>query len=172
MPGEKRACTCDTGKSGSQTCLDDGSAFGLCQCGEGMGAGGAGGAGGGMAASGSGMPAQTASTSAMSSSAMSSTAMSSSSSGGGLGCASNDCNECLASECAKLACSAEFAACDTEPDCLPYETCLTACQSPTCITQCKTMYPNGPKFVSAKSTCTFCSPTACRDYCNTNNICK
>ena len=176
IPRAKQACTCDTGKSGSQTCLDDGSAFGECQCGEGMtaGAGGGGGAGGGMETTASGMPSQTAASSATASSATASsaTASSSSSTGGGTGCVANDCKECLTTECAELACSTEIMACDAEPDCVGYEACLSSCQSVTCLTQCKMAYPAGPKYYSAKSTCIYCSPEACRDLCNTNNICK
>jgi len=169
-PGAKQTCICDTGKYGSQTCLDDGSAFGECQCGDGMGAGSGGGGGSGGAPAATATASSAVASSSASSSVASSTVASSTSTGGG--CFAASCKDCTSSECAKLACTTEVLACDNDPDCVGYEACLKSCSSSTCITQCKTKYPNGPKLYSAKSTCVYCSPDACKDLCDVNNTCK
>jgi hypothetical protein len=114
--------------------------------------------------------------SAMSTSSIASSSsgsMSSSSTGQLTGCPEVDCPTCLASECAKLVCEAEYTKCQANPDCVELEKCLSLCGGDLeCPQECQTKFPGGAKDYSAKSTCFFCSPDACKALCDTNNTCK
>jgi hypothetical protein len=177
-PGEKAACTCPDGTPSQKTCLEDGSDWGPCECGGesgsggagGMGAGGAGmgGAGGSAAmASGSGTATSTGATGT-------STVASSSSTGGPLpGCQEDTCVACRNSECAKLVCSTEIAACDANPDCGALTQCLANCGGDLeCPDVCFATHKNGLPDYSKKSTCLFCHPDGCRAICDVNKTCK
>lgn len=169
-PGEKAPCECPDGTASTKTCKEDGSGFGECECtGEsGSGSGSGGGAGGAMAASAASGP---ASSSVVASS--SAAGPGSSSSGTLTGCPELDCPSCLVSDCAKLVCETEFTKCKANPDCLALEDCLSKCGGDfECPQECQTKYPGGAKDYSAKSTCVFCSPDACKALCDTNNTCK
>jgi len=169
-PGEKIACECPDGTPSTQTCKDDGSGFGDCECSGESGSGGAGGAGAGGARPSSSVSSGMPSGSVASSSGGS---MSSSATGQLTGCPEIDCPTCLASECAKLVCETEYKKCQANPDCVGLEACLAKCGSDLeCPQECQKKYPGGAKDYSAKSTCFFCSPDACKALCDTTNTCK
>lgn len=178
-PGEKAECECPDGTPSTKTCLEDGSDWGPCECGGDSGSGSGGSGSGGSGSGGSAMQGAGggggASSGGPASSAMSSGGMvaSSSSTGGPLpGCQEDDCVACRSSECAKLVCSTEIAACEANPDCVSLKLCLGQCAGDLeCPDVCFDTYKGGLTDYSAESTCLFCHPDACRALCDVDMTC-
>ncbi len=163
-PGARSDCVCTSGLKGSQTCRADGTGLGVCQC-EG-GGGGNGGSGGAAATQGSG------GTVSASSSGQGGIGGAGGQVGQGGGCEGPDCPACMSSQCAKDACAAEVAACEKNPDCGKFESCISNCKDAQCPMACQMSYPTGVKDYAAKAACLLCSPKACKALCDPNHMCK
>jgi hypothetical protein len=60
----------------------------------------------------------------------------------------NGCKTCTA-----LACDAELSACDNDPSCAAWRSCVATCQTPACFNDCDAMHPNGPSADIYSCTC-------------------
>jgi hypothetical protein len=78
--------------------------------------------------------------------------------GGRPGCdRAGDCRACLACS-TRSTCNTEQEACDTEPDCVALDACLTACgpDEPNCFFDCHGMHPTGSPLWGDAINCVFC----------------
>jgi hypothetical protein len=87
--------------------------------------------------------------------------------GTGASCGEPQCDNCVTSQCAYLACEDQVQPCSQLPACTSLGTCATGCgaNDASCATNCMIQSPNGVVPFMAVRDCVMCSPASCGLQC-------